>query len=184
MKKILFAISAIALFSCNNSSDSKTIPNENTSAIVEPSQQYVTAMIDGKAWKSEPEEVLASYSEFDDKLQIFTKDASGKANFLISILPFSKVGIGSYSSVREGVGGFGISLLDDNSSDSEEWDYDNFRQAATTNCIAVTSINETSEGKMLIGTFASPMNVSNNYDANKSKSIVITEGKFAVLLKK
>ncbi len=183
MKGILLVISVVLLLSCNNASDSKTSTTD-APASTEPGKQSVTALIDGKEWKSVPEEVLASYSEFDDKLQIFTKDASGKTNFLITIMPFNKVGVGSYNSVREGTAGFGISLLDDNTSDSEEWDYDNFRQAATPNCIAITSINETSEGRMITGTFASPMDVSNNYDAKNSKGIVVADGKFNVIIKK
>ncbi len=183
MKQVFLAISVVLMFSCNNGSDSKT-PTTKAPAAVEVGTQSVTATIDGKEWKSIPDEVLASYSEFDDKLQIFTKDAAGKGNLLLSIMPFSKTGIGSYSSVREGTAGFGISILDDNTSDNEEWDFDNFRQAVTPNCITVTAINETSDGRMITGTFNSRMNVSNNYDANKSKSIDVTDGKFSVLIKK
>ena len=39
-------------------------------------------------------------------------------------------------------------------------------------------------GKIVQGTFASPMNDINNYDAGNSKVIVVTDGKFALFEKK
>lgn len=144
---------------------------------------YVTAKINGRFWQSAAHEILATYSEIDDKLQIFTKDAHGKMNFLLILAPFSKTNVGSYNSVREGAGGYGISLLDENTKDEEVLDYDNFHQEAVVNCLQVVSIKETAAGKIIEGAFASPMNVSNNYEAGKEK-LQVTDGKFSVLLKK
>lgn len=170
---------------CNSNSTEKTSATSTVAPSVnESSYPYVTAKINGNNWQSVKDEILTTYSEFDDKLQIFTKDDKGKMNFLITLAQFSKTGVGSYNSVKEGAGGFGISLLDDDKKDNVENDYDNFHQAAVPNCITVTSIKEVADGKIVEGTFASPMNVSNNYDANKDKGVVVTDGKFAVLVKK
>ena len=178
MKLLLFIVLIIIVASCNNNSSTKS-----TTSTLTNTKQFVTANIGGKPWQSDPNEVLASYSEFDDKLQIFTKDAVGKSNVLLTLMPFSKTGVGKYSSVKENSSGFGISLLDDNTTDTEELDYDNFRQGAIENSITIAAINETAEGKMITGTFASALYKSNNYDAATSKPIAI-DGAFAVLLKK
>ncbi|MBK8608393.1 MAG: hypothetical protein IPL84_00060 [Chitinophagaceae bacterium] len=92
--------------------------------------------------------------------------------------------MGTYNSVREGAGGYGISLLDENTKDDVVLDYDNFRQGAVAGCLSIISIKEIAEGKIVEGNFSSPMNVSNNYPENKDDSLVVTEGSFVVLLKK
>lgn len=148
----------------------------------EAAYPYVTAKINGKPWQSIKDEILATYSEFDDKLQIFTKDADGKMNFLLTLAPFSKTNVGDYNSVREGAGGYGISLLEENTKDEEVLDYDNFRQGAVAGCLNVVSIKEIAEGKIVEGSFASPMNISEHYEAGKKK-LQVTDGRFAVLLK-
>ncbi|MEO5942446.1 MAG: hypothetical protein ABIP30_10060 [Ferruginibacter sp.] len=177
MKQILVSFALLFFIACNNSQTDKAV-NTKTS-----DDQFVTAVIAGKNWKSIPNEILATYSEIDDKLQIFTKDADAKTNVLLSLAPFSKTGVGNYNSVKEGAGGYGISLLDDNTADNETWDYDNFHQGAVPNCITITDIKETPEGKMIKGTYKAQLNESNNYDAAKSKPITI-DGAFAVMLKK
>ena len=184
MKKIIYAVALLSLIACNANNENKAETKTNISTPTIDSTPFVTAMINGKAWQSISEEILATYSEFDDKLQVFTKDEKGKMNFLLTLAPFSKTGVGSYNSIKEGAGGYGISLIDEDKNDTVENDYDNFRQSAIPNCITVTSIKETAEGKIVEGSFASPMNVSNNYEGNKDKGVVVTEGKFAVLVKK
>jgi hypothetical protein len=184
MKKIIYAVALLSLIACNANNENKAETKTTISTHAIDSKPFVTAMINGKAWQSIPEEILATYSEFDDKLQVFTKDNQGKMNFLLTLAPFSKTGVGSYNSVKEAASGYGISLIDEDKNDTVENDYDNFRQSAIPNCLTVASIKETAEGKIVEGTFASPMNVSNNYDANKDKGVVVTEGKFAVLVKK
>ncbi|MBP6025653.1 hypothetical protein [Ferruginibacter sp.] len=144
---------------------------------------YVKAKVNGKAWNAVKDEILATYSEIDDKLQIFTKDADGKMNFLLTLAPFSKTGVGEYNSIREGTAGYGISLLDENAKDDVVLDYDNFRQGAVANCLYIVSVKETAEGKIVEGGFASMLNISNNYEASKEK-LEVTDGRFAVLLKK
>jgi hypothetical protein len=185
MKKIkhLLYVCLLATIGCNNNSNTAHTPKKNTETVV-ANYPFVTAKINGNNWQSVKDEILATYSEFDDKLQLFTKDDKGKMNFLLTLVPFSKTGVGSYNSIKEGVGGYGISLLDEDKNDTIENDYDNFRQGAVPNCITVIAIKETTEGKIVEGTFASPMNVSNNYDANKDKGVVVTDGKFTVLVKK
>ena len=181
----LLVCTIMLILSCGSKSKENTTTNSiKTSTADERNYPYVTAKVNGYNWQSVKDEILASYSEFDDKLQIFTKDATGKMNFLITMAAFSKTGVASYNSVREGAGGFGISLLDDDKNDNVENDYDNFHQGAVASCIAITSIKETTDGKIVTGTFASPMNVSNNYDANKDKGVVVTDGKFSVFVKK
>ena len=182
---IILFVAWVFISGCDNSSTAKT-PASSTSAAATDKQQdypYVTANINGKHWQSVKDEILATYSDFDDKLQIFTKDADGKMNFLLTLVPFSKTNVGAYNSVREGAGGYGISLLDENTKDDIVLDYDNFRQGAVASCLQVISIKETAEGKIVEGSFASSMNVSNNYDANTEK-IEVTDGSFAVLIKK
>lgn len=180
---LLFFILFIA--SCNGSnSETKSSAAVSTSANnKDGNYPYVTAKINGKEWNSIKDEILATYSEIDDKLQVFTKDAYGKMNFLLSLSPFSKTNVGAYNSVREGAGGYGISLLDENTKDDKPLDYDNFRQGAVAGCLNIISIKETAEGKIVEGNFASAMNISNNYQAGKEK-LEVTDGRFAVLLKK
>ena len=184
MKKItyLLYVCLLATMACNNNTNTTNTPNKSTES--NAAYPFVTAKINGNNWQSVKDEILASYNDFDDKLNIYTKDANGKMNFLITLAAFSKTGVGSYNSVKEGAGGFGISLLDDDKKDNVENDYDNFHQGAVANCITIISIKETADGKIVSGTFASPMNVSNNYDANKDKGVVVTDGKFAVFVKK
>jgi hypothetical protein len=181
---ILFT-SLIFLVCCNsNNSETKSASESPISADTRAdSYPFVTAKINGKEWHSVKDEILATYSEIDDKLQIFTKDAEGKMNFLLMMSPFSKTGVGTYNSVREGAGGYGISLLEENTKDDEVLNYDNFRQGAVAGCLSIVSIKETAEGKIVEGNFASAMNISNNYDAGKGK-VEVTDGRFAVLLKK
>ncbi len=181
---LLFA-TLLFIAGCNNSNTDKATASSNLtfSDNKEKNCPHVTAKINGKPWQSVKDEILATYSEFDDKLQIFTKDAGGKMNFLLTLAPFSKTSVGKYNSVREGAGGYGISLLDENTKDDIVLDYDNFHQGAVAACLQIVSIKETTEGKIVEGTFASPMDVSNNYDANKEK-IEVTDGSFAVLIKK
>jgi hypothetical protein len=193
MKKKLFYYCLILLTfnACNNNSTHRVdvrktsakeqakeeTKEEGSSAIT----QYVVAKINGVVWKSIPSEILAKYDSYNDKLNIFTQDEKGIMNFLLTLAPFSKTQIGAYSSLREGAGGYGISLLDENRKDDIENDYDNFHQGAVANCLMITSIKEVKGGKMVEGTFASPMNVSNNYDASK-KGVIVSEGKFAVFV--
>lgn len=181
---LLFA-TLLFIAGCNNSNTDKAATS--SSLILtdnkEQTYPYVIAKINGKPWQSVKDEILATYAEFDDKLQIFTKDGDGKMNFLLTLAPFSKTNVGAYNSVREGAGGYGISLLDENTKDDVENDYDNFRQGAVAACLQIVSIKETADGKIVEGKFASPMNVSNNYDVNKEK-IEVTDGRFAVLIKK
>lgn len=184
MKKIIYAVALLSLIACNVNNENKAETKTSISTPTIDSKPFVTAMINGNAWQSVKDEILATYSEFDDKLQIFTKDDKGKMNFLLTLAPFSKTGVGSYNSVKEAASGYGISLIDEDKNDTVENDYDNFRQSAIPNCITVTSIKETAEGKIVEGSFASPMNVSNNYEANKDKGIAVTNGKFVVLVKK
>jgi hypothetical protein len=184
MKKIMYAVCLLSLIACNTNKENKAENKTTNLAPTADGKPFVTAIINGKAWQSIPEEILATYNDFDDKLNIYTKDSNGKMNFLLTLASFSKTGVSSYNSVREGAGGYGISLLDDDKNDNVENDYDNYHQAAVPNCITVTSIKETAEGKIVEGTFASPMNATNNYDANKDKGVVVTDGKFAVLIKK
>ena len=181
---ILFA-ALMFLAACNSSNKEKNSKDSNTTAAdsKEAAYPYVTAKINGKPWQSVKDEILATYSDFDDKLQIFTKDAAGKMNFLLTLAPFSKTNVGDYNSVREGTGGYGISLLDENTKDDVVLDYDNFRQGATAGCLHIVSVKETAEGKIVEGNFASPMNISNNYDAGAEK-LQVTDGSFAVLIKK
>ena len=169
MKKILWflLIAFGTLIGCTNSSSPSADKQSNISN-ADNSAAFVTAKINGVAWQSIPTEILATYNDFDDKVNIYTMDEKGKMHFLITLATFSKIGVGSYSSVKEGAGGFGISLLDEDKKDNIENDYDNFHQGAVPNCITVTAITETPKGKIVQGTFASPMNVSNNYDANKN----------------
>lgn len=182
----ILLIAFISLAACNsigkekNSTSLNAIPLESKEA----NYPYVMAKINGKPWKSIKDEILATYSEFDDKLQIFTKDAEGKMNFLLTLAPFSKTNVGNYNSVREGAGGYGISLLEENTKDDEVLDYDNFRQGAVADCLNIISIKEIAEGKIVEGSFASPMNMSNNYEKNNDKGVVVTEGRFSVLVKK
>jgi hypothetical protein len=187
MKTTITLLFAALLFiaACNNSNTDKAAASSNSISTDNKEQSYphVTAKINGKLWQSVKDEILATYSEFDDKLQIFTKDADGKYNFLLTLAPFSKTSVGAYNSVREGAGGYGISLLDENTKDDIPLDYDNFHQGAVAACLQIVSIKETTEGKIVEGTFASPMNVSNNYEPNKEK-IEVTDGSFAVLIKK
>ncbi len=197
MKKNSFFLLIIISFllACNgNSTTKEEVKNANTkeqakeetSKEVTPSAttQYVTAKINGANWKSVPEEILTSYDTYGDKLQIFTKDEKGKMNFLLTLAPFTKTQIGSYNSVKEGAGGYGISLLDEDKADNVENDYDNFHQGIIANCLIIKSITEVKDGKMVQGTFASPMNISNNYEASKDKGVTVSEGKFAVFVKK
>jgi|GEM_PF-2549492 len=186
MKTVLqFFFAALVLTSCNSGTgESKTGTSNATPAVSNESNvPHVTANINGKSWQSIPGEILATYSDFDDKLQIFTKDADGKMNFLLTLAPFSKTNIGAYNSVREGAGGYGISLLDENTKDDVVLDYDNFRQGAVAGCLNIVSVKETAEGKIVEGNFASPMNISNNYEAGK-EPLQVTGGSFAVLIKK
>ncbi|GAB2831540.1 hypothetical protein [Ferruginibacter profundus] len=186
MKKItLLLLTGTLLFTaCNNNTPAskELTKTENSSAAV--NYPYVTAKINGVQWQSVPGEILATYDTYGDKLQIFTKDEKGKMNFLLTLAPFTKTNAGAYSSVKEGAGGYGISLLDDDKNDSMENDYDNFHQGAVANCITITSIKDVADGKIVEGIFASPMNVSNNYEANKDKGVVVTDGRFAILVKK
>jgi hypothetical protein len=186
MKKInyLLYICLLVTTACSNNTTDLPKKSAETTESTASNYPYVIAKINGNNWQSDKDEILATYNDFEDKLNIYTKDANGKMNFLITLASFSKTGVGSYNSVREGAGGFGISLLDDDKKDNVENDYDNFHQAAVLNCITVSSIKEVAEGKIVEGTFTSPMNVSNNYDANKDKGVVVTDGKFAVLVKK
>jgi hypothetical protein len=170
---------AIVVLSCNNTTATQSNNNNNGSKT-----PYVTASINGKLWQSKPSEILAKHSEFDDKLQIFTQDATGKMNFLLTLENFGKTQVGTYSSVRTGAGGYGISLLDEDKNDNEENDYDNFRQGATPNCITITAIKDVADGKIVEGTFASTMQVSNNFNAAQSKNITVSNGKFLVLISK
>ena len=179
---LLLLVYTLVMAACNNAATTPQPVSTNTKAAAD--YPYVTAKVNGVQWQSVPDEILASYDSYGDKLQIFTKDDKGKMNFLITLAPFNKISTGAYSSEKEGAGGYGISLLDDDKSDNVENDYDNFHQGAVANCITVTSINEVADGKVVTGIFASPMNVSNNYEANKDKGVVVTEGKFAVLIKK
>jgi hypothetical protein len=185
MKKCtnLLLILLVLIVACNNTDKTPTSISQKS---VSDSEKYpnVQATINGALWKSVPSEILAKHSSFDDKLQIFTKDEKGKMNFLITLDKFGTTQIGNYSSVKEGVGGYGISLLDDNMQDDEANDFDNFRQGATPNCITVTNIKNVNDGKIVTGTFNSSMNPSNNYDAAKSKSIQVTDGHFSVLISK
>ena len=187
MKTCLAVILTVLIFStsCNNSSSEKSSRSSNavSAESKETTYPYVNAKINGKEWHSIKDEILATYSEIDDKLQIFTKDTVGKMNFLLTLAPFSKTGVGDYNSVREGTAGYGISLLDENAKDDVVLDYDNFREGAAAGCLHIVSIKETIEGKIVEGNFASPMNVSNNYDAGKQK-LQVTDGSFAVLIKK
>jgi hypothetical protein len=178
---LLLLAGTLLLTACNTTTTKEPVKTETTAASNYP---YVTAKINGVQWQSVPDEILASYNDYEDKLQIFTKDDKGKMNFLLTLASFSKTNVGTFSSVKEGAGGYGISLLDDNKNDNIENDYDNFHQGAVANCITVTSIKEVADGRVVEGFFASPMNVSNNYDANKDKGVVVTDGKFAVLVKK
>ncbi len=175
----------VYLISCNSSSTEKESSSSNAMPATdkENAYPYVTAKINGKEWHSIKDEILATYSEIDDKLQIFTKDADGKMNFLLTFSPFSKTNVGTYNSVREGAGGYGISLLEEDTKDEKVLDYDNFRQGAVAGCLSIVSIKETAEGKIVEGNFASPMNISNNYEAGKEK-LQVTDGKFSVLIKK
>jgi hypothetical protein len=187
MKTCLTILLTALIFvtACNSSNKEKnsTTLNTPTASSVESTYPYVMAKINGKEWHSIKDEILATYSEMDDKLQIFTKDAEGKMNFLLTMSPFSKTNVGDYNSVREGAGGYGISLLDENTKDDMPLDYDNFHQGAVAGCLHVVSVKETVQGKIVEGNFASPMNVSNNYEANKEK-LEVTDGSFAVLIKK
>lgn len=178
-------MSIMVLTACKNSSTENKTASAETAAVKNAASDYpyVTAKINGKPWNSIKEEILATYSEIDDKLQIFTKDVDGKVNFLLTLAPFSKTNVGDYNSVREGAGGYGISLLDENTKDDEELDYDNFRQGAVANCLQIISIKEIAEGKIVEGVFASQMNISNNYEPGKEK-MEVTDGRFAVLIKK
>ena len=178
-------LTALMFLSACNSSDkekSATSLNATSQDGKEATYPYVTAKISGKSWQSVKDEILATYSEIDDKLQIFTKDADGKMNFLLTFSPFSKTKVGAYNSVREGAG-YGISLLEENTKDDEVLDYDNFRQGAVAGCLNIVSIKETADGKIVEGDFASPMNISNNYEAGKEK-LHVTDGRFAVIIKK
>ncbi len=175
--------SLICLTACNDNGSGKPSASSDAKAADNTDHPYVTANINGKPWYSVKDEILATYSEIDDKLQIFTKDAAGKMNFLLSFAPFSKTNVGDYNSVREGTAGYGISLLDENLQDDAELDYDNFRQGAVASCLHITSIKEIAEGKIVEGSFASSMNPSNNYEPGKAK-LEVTDGRFAVLIKK
>ncbi len=176
---ILLLSVIVCTIACNNKK-----PNNSADAIGNTKYPFVTATVNGNDWVSVPSEILAKHSEFDDKLQIFTKDQKGKMNFLITLPQFSKTQVGNYSSVKENASGYGISLLDDDKQDNEEIDYDNFRQGAIPNCITVTSIKDVADGKIVTGTFATTMNISNNYDAATSKPISVTNGNFSVLISK
>ena len=179
---LLLLVSTLLLAACNNAATtSEPIKTATQAAVAD--YPYVTAKINGVQWQSMPDEILASYNSYEDKLQIFTKDDKGKMNFLLTLAAFSKTNMGAYSSVKEGAGGYGISLLDENKNDNEENDYDNFHQGAVANCITVTAVQEVADGKIVTGIFASPMNVSNNYEANKDKGVAVTDGRFAVLVK-
>lgn len=175
----------VCLSACNGGGTGKSSASPVTGAAdhTAADHPYVTANINGKPWQSVKDEILATYSEIDDKLQIFTRDAEGKMNFLLSFAPFSKTNVGDYNSVREGTAGYGISLLDENVQDDVELDYDNFRQGAVANCLHITSIKEIAEGKIVEGSFASSMNSSNNYQPGKAK-LEVTGGRFSVLIKK
>ena len=182
---LILLIALLLVTGCNGGNNEKnkiTVVTSSTND-KETAYPFVTASINGKTWQSVKDEILATYSDFDDKLQIFTKDADGKMNFLLTLAPFVKTGVGAYNSVREGAGGYGISLLDEDTKDDIELDYDNFRQGAVASCLQIISIKETGEGKIVEGTFASPMNTSNNYEPNK-EILTIAEGRFAVLIKK
>ncbi len=185
--KSVFTILMVVLYliACNGNNTQKNPMSSEvkTAAHNEDAYPYVTAKINGIPWQSIKEEILATYSEIDDKLQIFTKDADDKMNFLLTLAPFSKTNVGSYNSVREGTAGYGISLLEENTKDDEVLDYDNFRQGAVAGCLSIISIKETAEGKIVEGNFASPMNMSNNYESGKKK-LEVTDGVFAVLIKK
>lgn len=187
MKTVLTILlsALICLAACNSSNTEKnsTAPGSKAVENKEASYPYVTAKINGKPWHAVKDEILATYSEIDDKLQIFTKDAEGKMDLLLSFAPFSKTGVGDYNSVREGTAGYGISLLDEDAKDDVVLDYDNFRQGAVAGCLHIVSIKETAEGKIVEGSFASPVNISVNYETNKERSEV-TDGSFAVLIKK
>jgi len=186
MKPVLKFLCVVLIFaSCNSGSNENKggTLNNMPAESKESSVPHVTANINGKPWQSIPGEILATYSDFDDKLQIFTKDADGKMNFLLTLAPFSKTNIGAYNSVREGAGGYGISLLDENPKDDVVLDYDNFRQGAVAGCLHIVSVKETAEGRIIEGNFASPMNISNNYEAGKDP-LQVTDGSFAVLVKK
>ncbi len=183
---LLILLSAFMLLSsCNNHGTEKSTASSNTTPETSKGNSYphVTAKINGKDWQSVKDEILATYSDIDDKLQIFTKDAEGKMDFLLTLAPFSKTNVGAYNSVREGASGYGISLLDENTKDDVELDYDNFRQGAVAGCLNIVSVKETAEGKIVEGNFASSMNISNNYEAGKEK-LEVTDGSFAVLIKK
>ncbi len=185
--KTVFTILMVVLYliACNGNNTQKNPMSSEvkTAAHNEDAYPYVTAKINGIPWQSIKEEILATYSEIDDKLQIFTKDADDKMNFLLTFAPFSKTNVGNYNSVGEGTAGYGISLLDEDVKDDVELDYDNFRQGAIANCLQIISIKEIAEGKIIEGSFASPMNISNNYEPGKPK-FEVTEGRFAILIKK
>jgi len=186
MKKstLLLIAATLLLTACNNNTTAAKEPVKTESNPATASYPYVTAKVNGAQWQSIPGEIMTSYDSYGDKLQVFTKDEKGKMNFLLTLAPFTKTNVGTYSSVKEGAGGYGISLLDDDAKDNVENNYDNFHQGVVADCITITAIKETADGKIVEGTFASPMNVSNNYEANKDKGVVVTEGRFAVLVKK
>ena len=181
---LLLMAATLLLTACNNNTTTAKEPAKTESTAAAANYPYVTAKVNGVQWQSVPAEIMTTYDDYGDKLQIFTKDEKGKMNFLLILAPFSKTGVGVYSSVKEGAGGYGISLLDDDKKDNVENDYDNFHQGATANCITITSVKEVDGGKLAEGFFASPMNVSNNYPDNKDKGVAVTEGKFAVFIKK
>ncbi len=188
MKKInnLLYVCLLATMACNSNTNTSDTPKKGAENVetISSNYPYVTAKINGNTWQSSKDEILATYNDFDDKLNIYTKDVNGKMNFLLMLSSFSKTGVGNYNSVKEGAGGFGINLLDDDKKDNVENDYDNFHQGAVANCITVTAIKEVASGKIVVGTFSSPMNVSYNYNDNKDKGVVVTDGKFAVFVKK
>ena len=137
---------------------------------------FVSAVIDGQPWRSD--DILVTHAQTGDRFTIHTTDNAKKKDILLDLAPFSKTKVGSYNSAK--FERTGISLLDSDKKDGVEFDFDNYLERESPNCIQVTSIKDLDGKKQLVeGTFQSEMVPS--FDAKGKKTIQIKDGKFKVI---
>jgi hypothetical protein len=137
---------------------------------------FVSAVIDGQPWRSD--DILVTHAETGDRFTIHTTDNAKKKDIVLDLAPFSKTKAGSYNSAK--ADRTGISLLDTDKDDGVEFDFDNYLEHETPNCIQVTSIKDLDGKKQLIeGAFQSEMVPS--FNAAGKKTLQIKDGKFKVI---
>ncbi len=173
MKRLLLTAAAFLLASCNRKEET-VADSGSPSAAREMS--YVSAVIGGQPWRSDS--LLVRYSETSDRLSIHTTDNEKKKDLVLNLAPFSKTKTGSYNSDK--LQRNGISLLDADKADGVEFDFDNYLERESPDCIQITSIKDLGNQRQVIeGTFKSEMLPS--FNAAEGKPLQVQEGKFRVI---